>query len=324
MIITTAGDAGVLAFQERPRPMMTADEVLIKVKAAGVNRPDILQRQGKYPAPSGAPADIPGLEVAGIIEDLGKNVTRWQLGDRICALIPGGGYAEYVNAHAGHCLPIPDGCTYVEAASLPETVFTVVHNVFQRGALRPGETLLVQGGSSGIGITAIQLATAFGAHVIATAGSADKCRACLDLGAQKCIDYKQEDFEQVLGPKTVDVILDMVGGDYFNKHIKLLKPEGRLVSINAIDGSDVELNIFALMIKRLTITGSTLRARDAVFKAALTRDVENQVWPVIADKRFMPVVYETYPLKEATQAHLLMESSRHIGKIVLIVDHDSP
>ncbi len=300
-------------------PSSTAQQVLIKVKAAGINRPDVAQRKGNYPPPAGAPVDIPGLEVAGIIEACGDEVQRWQLGDAVCALLPGGGYAEYAVVDARHCLPVPSGWSFEEAASLPETVFTVWHNVFQRGKLQPGESLLVHGGSSGIGITAIQLAKAWGARVFATAGSPEKCAACEALGAERCINYKTEDFEEILKTEGVDVVLDMVGGNYIPKNLNLLKPDGQLVFINAMQGAKGEFNVMQVMQKRLSISGSTLRPRDAEFKALLTADIEKHVWPLLEAGKFRPVIYQTFSLQEAAQAHALMESSEHIGKIVLSI-----
>jgi putative PIG3 family NAD(P)H quinone oxidoreductase len=319
IVITQPGGPEVLKERAWPRPDPAPHEVLIRVKAAGVNRPDVMQRKGGYPAPAGVPANIPGLEVAGIVEACGSEVQRWQPGDAVCALVGGGGYAEYVVADARHCLPVPFNWTMEEAASLPETVFTVWHNVFQRGQLRAGESLLVHGGSSGIGITAIQLARAFGARVYATAGSAHKCGACTELGALRCINYKTEDFAAILEGEGVDVILDMVGGDYTPRNLRILKPDGRLVFINAMQGSRGEFNALLLMQKRLTITGSTLRSRDADFKARLAADIEKHVWPVLERGDFRPMIYKNYGLAEAAEAHRLMESSRHIGKIVLSV-----
>ena len=271
IVITVAGLPDVLQLQDRPQPVPGKNEVLIRVKAAGVNRPDVSQRKGNYPPPPGAPVDIPGLEVAGIVEDIGTAVSGWKKGDDVCALVAGGGYAEFVAVNEGQCLPIPKGLSYAEAASLPETVFTVWHNVFQRGALKKGEYFLAQGGSSGIGITAIQLAKAFGATVFATAGSGEKCQACITLGADKCINYKEEDFETVLADTGADVILDMIGGDYVPKEIRLLRVDGRLVFINAMKGSKMELHISDIMKKRLTITGSTLRNRDVAFKSCVSQ-----------------------------------------------------
>ena len=318
-VITQPGGPEVLQIQERPTPVPVPHEVLIRVKAAGINRPDIFQRKGGYPPPAGVPVDIPGLEVAGVVEACGAEVTRWQPGDAVCALLGGGGYAEYAVADARHCLPVPAGWSFTQAASLPETVFTVWHNVFQRGALQPGESLLVHGGSSGIGITAIQLAKAWGARVFTTAGSPEKCARCEELGAEKAINYKTEDFAEVLKAEGVDVILDMVGGDYTARNLNLLHPDGRLVFINAMQGAPAEFNIQHLMRRRLTITGSTLRPRDARFKAALAAEVEQHVWPLLEAGKFKPVIYQEFPLAQAAQAHTLMESSQHIGKIILQV-----
>ncbi len=299
-------------------PEIGANEVLIRVKAAGVNRPDVAQRMGRYPAPSGAPQDIPGLEVAGVVEECAAGVAQWKKGDGVCALLAGGGYAEYVAVDAGQCLPIPKGFSAIEAAGLPETVFTVWHNVFQRGRLQAGETLLVHGGSSGIGITAIQLAKAFGAKVLTTVGSNEKGQACLELGADGFVNYKTQDFETAFAEAGVEVILDMVGGDYFDKNLNILKPDGRLVYINAMHGNSVNLNIMKMMLKRITITGSTLRARDVAFKTALAADLLKNVWPVLENGKFKPVVFATFPFSAAAQAHELMESSQHIGKIILV------
>lgn len=319
VVITQPGAPDVLQLQQRPTPQPQAGEVLIKVMAAGVNRPDVTQRKGHYPAPAGAPPDIPGLELAGIVEQCGPQAGRWKKGDAVCALIGGGGYAGYAVAPEGCCLPVPEGWSFAEAASLPETVFTVWHNVFQRGQLKSGQHFLVHGGSSGIGITAIQLARAFGATVYATAGSEEKCRACTALGADRCINYRQEDFEAVLQPQGVDVILDMVGGDYVAKGLRLLNMDGRMVFINAMKGSEATVNVLDIMRKRLTLTGSTLRNRDVAFKRALAAEVEKAVWPLIQQGQFKPVIYKTFPLSEAGEAHRLMESSEHIGKLVLIV-----
>lgn len=319
IIITKPGGPEVLQLQEREKPQLKANEVLIKVKAAGVNRPDVFQRKGNYPPPENVSQDIPGLEIAGIVEDSGSETTQWKIGDQVCALLGGGGYVEFAVADARHCLPVPANWSFVEAASLPETVFTVWQNVFLRGSLKSGETFLVHGGSSGIGITAIQLAKAFGAEVYATAGSDDKCKACENLGAKRSINYKTEDFEEVLQDIGVDVILDMIGGDYIPKNIRLLKPEGRLVYINAMQGGKAEIDVTEIMKKRLTITGSTLRNRDAVFKAQLSAAILEQVWPVLEAGKFKPVIYQTFKLEDAASAHQLMESSEHIGKIVLEV-----
>jgi NADPH:quinone reductase len=318
VVITEPGTAEVLKVLERPKPSPSENEVLIRVEAAGLNGLDVLQRKGKYPVPVGAPADILGLEVAGVIEACGSNVTNWDVGDKVCALISGGGYAEYAVADAGSCLPIPENIDFVQAASLPETVFTVWHNVFQRGRLQEGENFLVHGGSSGIGVTAIQLAHAFGATVYATAGSDRKCSVCEELGSAKCINYTTSDFEEELKDIGIDVVLDMVGGEYMSKNINLLRPDGRLVFINA-KSADLKGNVYAVMQKRLTITGSTLRARDLDFKAALASDILDFVWPLVIQERFKPVIDRVFPLDEAADAHRLMESSAHIGKIILTV-----
>ncbi|WP_138480341.1 NAD(P)H-quinone oxidoreductase [Dyadobacter bucti] len=322
VVITEAGSPAVLQIRDRPVPVPAENEVLIKVFAAGINRPDILQRKGAYPPPPGASPDIPGLEVAGIIEACGEKVENLKNGDRVCALLTGGGYAEYAVAYAGNCLPVPAGFDFVQAASLPETVFTVWHNVFQRGNLQAGEHFLVHGGTSGIGITAIQLAKAFGAKVFATAGSDEKCEACLSLGADLCINYKKDDFEEALKSTGIDVILDMVGGDYIPKNIRLLRNDGRLVFINTMKGGKVNstndtVDFSLIMKRRLQITGSTLRNRDPEFKAALATEIEQKVWPVLQAGRFKPVIFRQFDLSEAAQAHELMESSTHIGKIVL-------
>jgi len=319
IVINGFGSSEVLKIEERPKPGIAADEVLIEVRAAGINRPDIFQRKGNYPAPAGVPADIPGLEVAGVISAVGEEVRQWKIGDKVCALIAGGGYAQYVPVNANHCLPIPKDFTFIEAASLPETVFTVWSNVFMRGGLKSGEKLLIHGGSSGIGITAIQLAKGFGAKVFATAGSDEKCKACVELGAAICINYKRYDFEKVYGKEGLDVILDMVGGVYFEKNIQILNEDGRLVYINAMQEALVQLNIMKMMHKRLTITGSTLRNRDKAFKASLTNEVQQHVWPLLEIGKFKPVVYKTFPLEQAALAHTLMESNQHIGKIILEV-----
>jgi NADPH2:quinone reductase len=291
------------------------------VQAAGVNRPDVLLRQGKYAGSGDVSGSVPGLEVAGVVEACGVAVTRWHPGAAVCALLAAGGYADYAVADARHCLPVPAGWTMTEAASLPETVFTVWHNVFQRGQLRPGETLLVHGGSSGIGITAIQLAHALGSRVWTTVGSADKARACEQLGATRAINYRTEDFavavEQAGG---ADVVLDMIGGEYTPKNLRLLKDDGRLVFINAMQGAKMEVNALDLMRRRLTITGSTLRPRSADFKAELAAAVEQHVWPLLAARKFRPIIYQQFPLARAAAAHSLLESSAHIGKIVLTVE----
>ncbi|SHJ23512.1 putative NAD(P)H quinone oxidoreductase, PIG3 family [Hymenobacter daecheongensis DSM 21074] len=320
IVISAPGGPEVLRHQPRPVPEPAAHEVLIRVQAAGLNRPDVLLRQGKYAGSGDVTGLVPGLEVAGVVEKCGAAVVRWHPGDAVCALLTAGGYADFAVADARHCLPVPTGWTLPEAASLPETTFTVWHNVFQRGRLRPGETLLVHGGSSGIGITAIQLAHALGSPVFATVGSPEKARACEQLGATRAINYKTEDFEAIVqAAGGADVVLDMVGGDYTPRNLRLLKDDGRLVFINAMQGGKMDVNALDLMRRRLTLTGSTLRPRSADFKAALAAEVERHVWPLLAAGQFRPVIYRTFPLAEAAAAHRLLESSEHIGKIVLEV-----
>ena len=319
IVITKPGGPEVLVSTERSDPRCEPDQVIVAVKAAGINRPDVFQRKGNYPPPPGVVKDIPGLEIAGIVVEVGADVKQWRIGDRVCALVAGGGYAERIAVFAEQCLPIPTKLSFVEAAALPETVFTVWSNVFMRGGLQAGEKLLVHGGSSGIGTTAIQLATALGASVFATAGTPEKCQACLDLGAVQCVNYQAEDFETAFQGLSFDVILDMIGGTYFDKNIRLMAEEGRLVYINAIQGQEVMLNISQMMRKRITITGSTLRNRDRNFKSMLSQEIGAKVWPLIETGKFTPLVYQTFPLDEAFRAHELMESSQHIGKIVLEV-----
>ena len=319
IIIQAPGGPDVLTLQDQPRPEPTAGQVLVRVHAAGVNRPDVLLRQGKYPGSRDVAGVVPGLEIAGIVEACGPGPVLWPLGSAVCALLAAGGYAEYAVVDARHCLPLPVGLSMLEAATLPETVLTVWHNVFERGHLQPGETLLVHGGSSGIGTTAIQLARALGSRVAATAGDAAKCQACRELGAEWVINYKAEDFEQVLKDVGIDVVLDMIGGDYIPKNLRLLKDDGRLIFINAMQGATAEFNALQVMSRRLTITGSTLRPRSAEFKAALTAAVEKHVWPLLAAGKFRPVIDRTFPLAEAAAAQQRMESSAHIGKIVLEV-----
>ncbi len=318
--ISEPGGPEKLVLGERALPLPAAGEVLIAVKAAGVNRPDVIQRLGRYPAPPGA-SDIPGLEVAGTVVASGEGVTTPIVGDNVCALISGGGYAEYVTAPALTCLPVPKSLSMTEAAAVPETFFTVWHNVFERGALKDGESFLVHGGSSGIGTTAIQLAKAFGAFVVATAGSDEKCEACRNLGADLVINYTSTDFaEEIrnrLPGKGVDVILDMVGGDYLARNIRCLNADGRLVNIAFLQGSKAEVDFMPMMLKRLTLTGSTLRPRDIAFKGAIAAALKSQVWPLIETGTIRPVMDSVLPLDEASEAHRRMESSRHIGKIVL-------
>jgi len=310
-----------LQLTDRPKPVIANDEVLIKVMAAGINRPDVFQRKGNYPPPAGAPADIPGLDVAGTVIEVGKAVTRWKPGDRVCALVASGGYAEYCKAPDGQCLPVPASLSFPEAASLPETFFTVWSNVFDRGSLQPGESLLVHGGSSGIGVAAIQMAKALGSTVYTTAGSDDKCSFCEQLGANKAINYKTADFKEGIKALTngagVNVILDMIGGDYMPGNIDSLAIEGRLVMINAMDGREVQLDLGKVMAKRLIITGSMLRSRNTAFKAAIAQNLEQKIWPLLSSGKIRPIVYKTFDAGEAAEAHKLMESSTHTGKIVL-------
>ena len=319
IVIQQPGGSDVLQLRQQLTPQPTAHQVLVRVHAAGVNRPDVLMRQGKYAGSGDVSGKVPGLEIAGTIEVCGADVTRWHVGDAVCALLPAGGYADYAVVDARHCLPVPAGLTLTEAAALPETVFTVWHNVFQRGGLQPGETLLVHGGSSGIGTTAIQVAKALGSRVAVTAGDDAKCAACWQLGADWAINYKTQDFEEVLKGEGVDVVLDMIGGEYIVKNLRLLKDDGRLVFVNAMQGPKGEFNALEVMRRRLTITGSTLKPRSADFKAALAAAVEEHVWPLIEAGKFRPLIHQTFPLAEAAAAHQLMESSAHIGKIVLDV-----
>lgn len=320
--IVQPGGPEVLQPCERPVPELKPGEVLIRVHAAGVNRPDVFQRVGQYPVPPGA-SDLPGLEVAGEIVDGDLSGSGFSKGDLVCALVQGGGYAEYCAAPLAQCLPVPQGLSALEAAALPETFFTVWSNVFQRGALGEGETLLVQGGSSGIGTTAIQLAKALGHRVFATAGSADKCRACEDLGAERAINYKTEDFapivKELTGGKGVDVVLDMVGGDYVAREIACLADDGRIVIIALLGGAKANVDLGQVLRRRLTITGSTLRPRPVAFKAQIARELRERVWPLLAAGQIKPVIYTTFPLEEAAAAHALMESSAHVGKIMLRV-----
>jgi putative PIG3 family NAD(P)H quinone oxidoreductase len=318
--ITQKGGSEVLQATERPIPVPDADEVLIKVAAAGINRPDVMQRKGLYPPPDGA-SDIPGLEISGIITALGQAVKHLQCRQKVCALVNGGGYAEYCLAAAEVCLPVPDGLSLIQAATIPETFFTVWSNVFDRAQLTPGETLLVHGGTSGIGTAAIQLANCFSANVIVTAGTDEKCQFCTQLGADAAINYRTQDFVEIISTMTegkgVNVILDMIGGDYFPRNLKCLAEEGWLVQIAIQNGSKTELNLLPVMLKRLTITGSTLRARSVTFKAAIARKLLEQVWPMLSDGRIKPIIDKSFPLIEAYKAHELMESSQHMGKIVL-------
>jgi NADPH:quinone reductase len=316
--ITTPGGPEVLKLVDIAIPQPTERQVLVKVHAAGVNRPDILQRQGGYPPPPGAPL-TPGLEIAGEVIGLGKGVVRYEAGDNVCALVPGGGYAQYAVVAEDNALPLPVGFSMVEAAAVPETFFTVWTNVFDRGRLIAGETILIHGGSSGIGTTAIQLAKAFDARVIVTAGSDEKCEECLSLGADVAINYKTKDFVAELKSRSIapNLILDMVGGDYVERNLRCIAMYGRIVNIAFQKGSRVEVDLLPIMIKRLTLTGSTLRPRSVAEKAEIARSLEAKVWPLFAVGKCKPVIFKTFPLAEAEAAHRLMESSTHVGKIVL-------
>jgi putative PIG3 family NAD(P)H quinone oxidoreductase len=319
--ISRFGGPEMLVPAERPRPAPQAGEVLIGVAAAGVNRPDSAQRRGVYPPPPGA-SDIPGLEVAGTIEETGPDAGNWRVGDRVCALVAGGGYAQYCVAPAVQCLPVPRGLDLVAAGAVPETFFTVWSNVFERGRLKSGEWILIHGGSSGIGMAAIQLAHVLGARVLTTAGSASKCAACERVGAERAIDYREVDFvaavRDATGGRGVDVVLDIIGGDYLSRNIEVLAVEGRLVQIGLQGGSSAQLDMAPLLLKRLTITASTLRARSVAEKGALAAAVKANVWPLLESGAVRPVIHATFPLRAAADAHRLLESSRHIGKIVLI------
>jgi len=316
--ITRPGGPEVLKTVKLPVPVPGQGQVLVRVRAAGVNRPDVLQRQGAYPPPPGAP-ETPGLEIAGEIVGLGEGVKRYEAGDQVCALVAGGGYAEYCLAAEDNALPVPPGFTMEEAAGIPETFFTVWTNVFERGRLQAGETLLVHGGSSGIGTTAIMLAKALGSTVIATAGSEEKCQACRALGADLAIDYRALDFVEVMKAEKLaaDVILDMVGGDYVARNFKAAAVHGRIVNIAFQKGSKIEIDLMPIMLKRLTLTGSTLRPRSVAEKAEIARSLEETVWPLFAAEQCKPVIHKVFPLAEAALAHALMESGKHIGKIVL-------
>jgi NADPH2:quinone reductase len=318
--ISTPGLPEVLKLAERPDPVAGRGEVLICVAAAGVNRPDVMQRRGLYPPPPGA-SDLPGLEVAGVVESLGEGVTEWHVGDRVCALVSGGGYATLCVAPASQCLPVPTGMDLVTAAAIPETFFTVWTNVFDRGRLRSREIALFHGGSSGIGTTAIQLASARGARVLATAGSDEKCRACEQLGAERAVNYRTEDFvdivKQVTNGRGVDLILDIVGGDYIPRDLASLAVEGRLIVIGFMGGDTATIDFRRVLGRRLTITGSTLRPRSVEEKGQIAAELRREVWPLLESGKVKPVIYRTFPLGDAAAAHRLMESSEHVGKIVL-------
>jgi putative PIG3 family NAD(P)H quinone oxidoreductase len=320
--ITKPGAPDVLQPQNRPLPVPGPGEVLIRVAAAGVNRPDVAQRQGTYPPPKDA-SDLPGLEVAGTIAALGPDTPRWQVGDEVVALTPGGGYAEFCKVHGSNVLPLPSGYTMLEGAAVPETFFTVWHNVFERGALLEGETILVHGGTSGIGTTAIQLAKAFGARVIATAGSAEKCDACTRLGADLAVNYREQDFVEAVKTFTAGegahLILDMVGGSYVERNHDAAAMDGRIVQIATLGGPTAQANFAKLMVKRLHHTGSTLRPRTVAFKAGIAAALETKVWPLLAARKVAPVMDRRFPLHDAADAHRRMEEGDHIGKIVLEV-----
>jgi putative PIG3 family NAD(P)H quinone oxidoreductase len=320
--ISKPGGPDVLVPVERPKPAMAPGEVMIQVEAAGVNRPDVMQRMGHYPPPPGA-SDIPGLEVAGVIVKVAHGVSEWRMGDRVCALASGGGYAEFCVVPAPQCLPVPRGMDFVQAAAIPETFFTVWTNVFERGRLQAGESILIHGGSSGIGTTAIQLAHAFGARVFATAGSAAKCTACERLGAERAFNYREVDFVAAVNDATsrrgVDLILDMVGGDYVARNIETLATDGRLVQIGLLGSYKAQINLIALMQRRVTLTGSTLRARSVAEKGAIAAALRQRVWPLLESGTVTPVIHATFPLRSAAEAHRVMDSSEHIGKLVLLV-----
>lgn len=320
--IVQPGGPEVLQMCDRPMPVLKTGEVLIKVHAAGVNRPDVLQRTGNYPVPPGA-SDLPGLEVAGEIVDGDLDGTGFAKGDLVCALVQGGGYAEYCAAPVAQCLPVPRGWSALEAASLPETFFTVYSNVFERARLLPGETLLVQGGTSGIGVTAIQMATALGHRVFATAGTDDKCRACESLGAERGINYRTEDFAEVVKSLTdgkgANVIIDMVAGTYVNREIQCLADDGRLVIIALLGGAKGEVNFGEIMRRRLSVTGSTLRPRPVAFKHDIANKLRDRIWPLLETRKIRPVIHRVFPLAQAADAHALMETSTHVGKIMLEV-----
>lgn len=321
IIITQPGGPEVLQPAERPIPAYGDEEVLVKVAAAGINRPDVFQRKGNYPPPAGAPVDIPGLEIAGTITAVGSKITRWHIGDKVCALVAGGGYAEYCNVPEGQCLPIPENWSMTEAASLPETFFTVYSNIFINDFLKAGDSLLVHGGSGGIGSTAIQMAKALGLTVYTTAGSAEKCAFCEQLGADRAINYKTENFanviKQLTNGKGVNLILDSIGGDYTPLNLKSLTEDGKLVIINAVKGKNAEVDLSLIMRKRLLITGSTLRPRSVGFKSMIARKLEQQIWPLLASGKIKPFVFKTFPAAQAAESHQLMEDSGHMGKIVL-------
>ena len=317
VVIVEPGGPEVLTLQESPMPVVGAQQVLVQVRFSGINRPDLFQRKGNYPAPKGAPQDIPGLEMAGEVVACGERVTRWKPGDRVCALLAGGGYAEFVAVHAGHCLPLPEEVSDVDGAALPETLFTVWHNVFQRGELKRGQRLLVHGGSGGIGSMAIQLGHLKGAVVFTTAGSDERAKRCEELGAAETLNYKRVDFASEWADQKMDVILDSIGGEYFEKNLSLLKDDGYLVQINATLGRKVELDLLRLMQHRFHLTGSTLRARDDAFKSALRQEIEQRAWPLVSAGQLKPVIHEVLPADRAADAHRMLESGEVFGKLLI-------
>ena len=322
IVISEPGGPEKLEVREREIPAPGRNEILIKVRAAGINRPDVAQRTGKYPPPKGAPPDIPGLEVSGIVHQLGEGVKTLEVGDPVCALVAGGGYAEYVVAPDEQCLTLPEGVALEEAAALPETFFTVWNNVFDIGRFKTGETVLVHGGSSGIGVAAIQLIKALKGKIWVTAGTDEKCKFCSSLGADLAINYKKQDFEEVIKEEFesngADIILDMVGGEYTEKNIRILRKKGRMVMINAMQGRTGKIDLLRVMTQQLVITGSTLRPQSIAYKGKIAKKLMSEVWPLFPDK-INPVVYTAFPLEEASKAHELMESSKHIGKILLLI-----
>ena len=319
VVIEKAGGPEVLKIQDRDIPKISSNEVLIQVKAAGINRPDIFQRQGKYPAPDGVIQDIPGLEVSGIVIEVGNSVLNIQKGERVMALVAGGGYAEYVNVDAGSCIRIPDYMSFEQAAAMPETIYTVWHNLFQRGKLKQKDNVLIHGGAGGIGSTAIILAKLFGSQVYTTVSNEEKYNFVSELGADIVINYKNENFEDILREKRIDVVLDFIGGEYFEKNINILHPDGRLVYINAMGGGKVELNIFKMMQKRLTITGSTLRNRDIYFKRNLTQDIVTNLLPYLISNQITLPIYRKFAFEQAADAHKIMEENKLLGKLIFVI-----
>lgn len=319
VVIEKAGGPEVLKIQDRDIPKISSNEVLIQVKAAGINRPDIFQRQGKYPAPEGVIQDIPGLEVSGIVVEVGNSVLNIQKGERVMALVAGGGYAEYVNVDAGSCIRIPDYMSFEQAAAMPETIYTVWHNLFQRGKLKQKDNVLIHGGAGGIGSTAIILAKLFGSQVYTTVSNEEKYNFVSELGADIVINYKNENFEDILREKRIDVVLDFIGGEYFEKNINILHPDGRLVYINAMGGGKVELNIFKMMQKRLTITGSTLRNRDISFKRNLTQDIVTNLLPHLVSNQITLPIYRKFAFEQAADAHKIMEENKLLGKLIFVI-----